>query len=158
MSLNRSETSVAATPAIAIASPKLTAMWASFTTGADQQHVTMADGLRVTDIVAGSGTSARAGDVLTVRYIMWLSDGRQVDSSDANGSSFTFTLGKGTLIQGWEEGVPGMATGGTRRLEIPPALAYGDQGAANQSGVYVVPPNATLVFIVQLLAIDRTAP
>lgn len=154
-SLNRAETNIQATSALAIASPKLTATWASFTTGADRQHVTMADGVQITDIVTGTGTSARAGDLLTVRYILWLSDGRQVDSSDAQGSPLKFTLGNGTLIQGWEVGVSGMAAGGTRRLEIPPELAYGDRGAANQSGVYVIPPKATLVFIIQLIAIER---
>jgi len=112
----------------------------------------MADGLQITDVTTGSGTVARSGDVLTVRYIMWLSDGKQVDSSDAAGESFTFTLGTGMVIQGWDEGLLGMAAGGTRRLVIPPPLAYGDRGATTASGVYVVPPNTTLVFYIRLLS------
>ena len=141
-----------ATPGIAIASPKVNASWASFATGADKPHRTTPDGLQISDVETGSGTVARTGDLLTVRYIMWLSDARQADSSDASGSPFKFTLGTGMVIQGWEEGVPGMAVGGTRRLVIPPNLAYGDRGVANASGVYVVPPNTTLVFIVQLVS------
>ena len=136
---------------VAIASPKVKATWASFQLGADKPHRTLSDGLQIADVVVGSGPAARSGDILTVRYIMWLGDGQQVDSTDAHGSSFTFTLGTGTVIQGWEEGMPGMALGGTRRLVIPPALAYGDRGAVDTSGTYVVPPNTTLVFIIQLL-------
>jgi len=142
----------AATPGIAIASPKVSASWASFATGADKPHRTTAGGLQISDVDSGSGTVARTGDLLTVRYIMWLSDAKQVDSSDAQGSPFKFTLGTGMVIQGWDEGVPGMAVGGTRRLVIPPNLAYGDRGVANASGVYVVPPNTTLVFIIQLVS------
>src|SRR2546421_3097915 len=135
------QTRSSATPGIAIASPKLNATWASFTTGGEKPHRTMSDGLQITDVDTGDGTVAGAGDVLTVRYIMWLSDGRQVDSSDAAGSPFKVTLGTGVVIPGCDQGVPGMAVGGTRRLAIPPNLAYGDRGVANASGVYVVPPN-----------------
>jgi FKBP-type peptidyl-prolyl cis-trans isomerase len=144
--------SSSATPAIAIASPAVVATWASFATGADKPHSTAADGLVITDVDSGTGKVAQKGDLLTVRYIMWLSDARQADSSDAQGSPFKFTLGTGMVIPGWDEGVPGMAVGGTRRLVIPPSLAYGDRGVANASGVYVVPPNTTLVFIVQLVS------
>ena len=147
-----------ATPGVAIASPRVIAMWASFATGADKPHKTMADGLQISDVETGNGTVARTGDLLTARYIMWLSDARQADSSDAYGSPFKFTLGTGMVIQGWDEGVPGMAVGGTRRLVIPPTLAYGDRGVANASGVYVVPPNTTLVFIVQLVSDAGTPP
>lgn len=111
----------------------------------------------ITDVEPGLGTAAKPGDVLTVRYIMWLSDGRQVDSTDAAGRAFTFTLGKGDVIQGWDEGVPGMATGGTRRLVIPPALAYGEGGTVDEAGTYVVPPNTTLVFVIQLMSITPGA-
>ncbi len=138
---------------IPVVSPAVLATWALFTTGAAKSHQTLADGVQITDVEAGTGRTVHAGDVLTVRYIMWLSDGRQVDSSDAARSPFKFTLGTGEVIQGWDEGVPGMAVGGTRRLVIPPSLAYGDRGAANQSGTYVVPPNTTLIFVVQLLSI-----
>ena len=149
---NRAVSKTSATPSIEIASPTVEATWASFTTGADKQHRTLEDGLQVTDVESGSGTVARSKDMLTVRYILWLSDGRQVDSSDAEGGSFKFTVGTGAVIRGWDEGVPGMAVGGTRRLVIPPALAYGDRGTANQSGVYVIPPNAILFFVIRLVA------
>jgi len=142
---------------IPVASPAVLATWASFTTGASKLHQTLADGLQITDVETGTGKTAHRGDVLTVRYIMWLSDGRQVDSSDAAGSPFKFTLGTGEVIQGWDEGVPGTAVGGTRRLVIPSSLAYGDRGAANQSGTYVVPPNTTLIFVIQLLSISSGA-
>jgi hypothetical protein len=141
-----------ATPAVAIASPSVYATWASFSTGSNVTGRTTADGLRIIDVNIGTGRAAGTGDVLTVRYIMWLSDGRQADSSDVAGSPFKFTLGTGMVIQGWDEGVPGMAVGGTRRLVIPPNLAYADRGAANAAGAYVVPPNTTLIFIVQLLS------
>lgn len=142
---------------IPVASPTVLATWASFTTGAAKPHQTSADGLQITDVETGTGRAAHPGDVLTVRYIMWLSDGRQADSSDAAGGPFKFTLGTGEVIPGWDEGVPGMAVGGTRRLVIPPSLAYGDRGTANQSGTYVVPPNTTLIFVIQLISISSGA-
>jgi len=146
------------TSPIAVASPAVVATWASFKTGTDKPHQTLADGLQITDFEPGIGSGAKRGDVLTVRYIMWLSDWRQVFSSDAAGQPFTFTLGTGEVLQGWEEGVPGMAAGGTRRLVIPPALAYGDGGTVDESsGAYVVPPNTTLVFIIQLVSIKAGA-
>ena len=139
-------------PQLPLATPKLTATWASFATGSDQIATTLNDGLQISDVQIGTGTVARAGDALTVRYIMWLSNGKQADSSDAGGGPFKFTLGTGMVIQGWDEGVPGMKVGGIRRLVIPPALAYGAAGTAYSSGAYVVPPNTTLVFIVELLS------
>ena len=139
-------------PQLPLATPKLIATWASFATGSDQTPTTLADGLQISDAQLGTGSVARAGDALTVRYIMWLSNGKQADSSDAEGGPFKFTLGTGMVIQGWDEGMPGMRVGGTRRLLIPPALAYGATGTAYPSGAYVVPPNTTLVFIVELLS------
>jgi FKBP-type peptidyl-prolyl cis-trans isomerase FkpA len=139
-------------PQLPLATPKLAATWASFATGSGQTPTTLNDGLQISDIQIGGETVARAGDVLTVRYIMWLSNGKQADSSDAGGGPFKFTLGTGMVIQGWDEGVPGMSVGGIRRLVIPPALAYGAAGTAYPSGAYVVPPNTTLVFIVELLS------
>jgi FKBP-type peptidyl-prolyl cis-trans isomerase len=136
----------------ATASKKPNATWAAFGTGSNLTPTTLQDGLQVTDVQVGTGTLASSGDVLSVRYIMWLSDGKQADSSDAEGGAFQFTLGAGTVIKGWEEGVPGMRVGGMRRLVIPPLLAYGDSGAADASGGYVVPPNTTLVFIIQLIS------
>src|SRR5262249_25652132 len=91
------------TSPIPVASPGVVATWASFKTGTDKPHHTFADGLEITDVERGIGTGAKRGDVLTVRYIMWLNDGRQVDSTDAAGQPFTFTLGTGEVIQGWEE-------------------------------------------------------
>ena len=148
----REASSNSTTGGIEIASPKVNATWASFTTGSNKTARMMADGLQITDVDVGTGPVARTGELLTVRYIMWLTDGKQVDSSDAGGGPFKFTLGTAMVIQGWDEGIPGIGVGGTRRLVIPPALAYGDRGAANESGAYVVPPRATLVFIVQLLS------
>jgi len=135
-----------------LATPKLTATWASFATGSDFRPTALPDGLQITDVKVGAGTVARVGDALTVRYIMWLSNGKQADSSDAEGGPFKFTLGTGMVIQGWEEGVPGMSVGGMRRLVIPPALAYGATGTAYPSGAYVVPPNTTVVFMIELLS------
>ncbi|HKW59665.1 MAG TPA: FKBP-type peptidyl-prolyl cis-trans isomerase [Candidatus Dormibacteraeota bacterium] len=145
------------TSLIPVASPAVVATRASFTTGADKPHQTLADGLEITDVEPGAGTGAKPGDVLTVRYIMWLNDGRQVDSTDVAGRPFTFTLGSGEVIQGWDEGVPGLAVGGTRRLVIPPALAYGDGGTVDRSGTYVVPPRTTLVFVIQLTSVKPGA-
>lgn len=139
-------------PEVPLATPNLTATWASFATGSNLAPTTLADGLQITDVQVGTGTLARTGDVLSVRYIMWLSSGKQADSSDAEGGPFKFTLGTGMVIQGWEEGVPGMRVGGMRRLVIPPALAYGAAGTAYPSGAYVVPPNTTLVFMIELLS------
>ena len=139
-------------PAIPLATPKLIASWASFGTGSNLTPTTLTDGLQITDVNVGTRTVARAGDSLTVRYIMWLSNGKQADSSDAEGGPFTFALGTGMVIQGWEEGVPGMTVGGMRRLVIPPALAYGASGTAYPSGAYVVPPNTALVFMIELLS------
>jgi FKBP-type peptidyl-prolyl cis-trans isomerase len=132
-------------------SKKLLATWASFGTGSNLPPTTLSDGLQIIDVQVGTGTLAGAGDALRVRYIMWLSNGKQADSSDAEGGPFQFTLGAGAVIKGWEEGVPGMRVGGTRRLVIPPPLAYGASGATDTSGAYVVPPNTTLVFIIQLI-------
>ena len=102
----------------------------------------------VTDLTVGSGTEATAGRTLTVGYTGWLYDtskpdgkGRQFDSQP----SFSFPLGAGRVIAGWDQGVPGMRVGGQRRLIIPPALAYGAAGVAG-----AIPPNATLVFDIAL--------
>lgn len=144
------------TPSLAIASPTVVATWASFTTGADQRHTTLSDGLQITDVETGGGAIARKGDLLTVNYIIWLSDKRQVDSSDAQGQAFKFTVGIGQVIAGWDEGLLGLGVGGIRRLVIPPALAYGAKGVVNHSGAYVIPPNGKLICIVRLLSLTRT--
>lgn len=104
--------------------------------------------LKVVDEVVGKGPAAKSGDRVTVDYTGWLTDGTKFDSSIDRNKPFTFTLGAGQVIAGWDQGVAGMKVGGTRRLTIPPDLAYGDQGAGG-----VIPPNATLVFEVKLLKI-----
>jgi FKBP-type peptidyl-prolyl cis-trans isomerase len=112
--------------------------------------VTRPDGLEVTVLIPGSGREAQAGDHLRVHYVGTLLDGSQFDSSRSTGRRpFTFVLGKGSVIKGWEEGVPGMQVGEVRRLILPPELAYGDRGSPPK-----IPAHATLVFEVELLAID----
>jgi FKBP-type peptidyl-prolyl cis-trans isomerase len=112
---------------------------------------TTADGLGVKDIVTGTGPAAKAGDTVTVNYVGMLTDGTVFDASANHGSSgFTFTLGAGQVIKGWDEGVAGMQAGGKRELVIPAALAYGDQGAGS-----AIPPNATLIFEVELVSIGQ---
>lgn len=105
-------------------------------------------GLRYEDVTAGSGATAASGNTVSVHYTGWLPDGTQFDSSRDGGEPFEFVLGEGRVIPGWDQGVAGMQVGGTRRLVIPPDLAYGEAGAPG-----AIPPNATLVFDVELLAV-----
>jgi len=112
-------------------------------------------GLQFEDTVTGIGDVAQAGRYVSVHYTGWLHDptaadqrGRKFDSSRDRNSPFQFDLGAGMVIKGWDEGVQGMAVGGTRVLTIPPELGYGTRGAGG-----VIPPNATLVFEVSLLSI-----
>jgi len=116
---------------------------------------TTASGLQYEDTVTGSGETARAGHHVTVHYTGWLYDadapqhrGRKFDSSKDRNDPFDFPLGGGSVIRGWDEGVQGMQVGGTRVLTIPPDLGYGARGAGG-----VIPPNATLVFEVELLGV-----
>ena len=111
----------------------------------------------VTDVVKGVGDEAFPGMVVIVHYTGWLYDaaaadhhGRKFDSSRDRGQPLSFPLGSGRVIRGWEQGIPGMKVGGKRRLVIPPSLAYGSRGAGNG----VIPPNATLIFDVELLAVE----
>jgi len=115
---------------------------------------TTPSGLQYEDTSVGSGAAAQAGLKVTVHYTGWLYDpatdsgrGRKFDSSKDRGDPFKFDLGAGSVIRGWDEGVQGMQVGGTRVLRIPPELGYGARGAGG-----VIPPNATLVFEVELLA------
>ena len=108
---------------------------------------TTPSGLRITDIVIGDGPEAAAGQTVVVNYRGTLENGKEFDSSYGRGP-FSFPLGAGRVIKGWDEGVAGMQVGGKRKLVIPPDLAYGQRGAGG-----VIPPNATLIFEVELLEI-----
>lgn len=105
-------------------------------------------GLRYQDLEAGGGTEAAGGNTVVVHYTGWLTDGTKFDSSHDRAEPFSFVLGQGRVIQGWELGLLGMKEGGKRKLVIPPDLGYGPAGAGG-----VIPPNATLVFDVELLEV-----
>jgi FKBP-type peptidyl-prolyl cis-trans isomerase FkpA len=116
----------------------------------DEKVVTTSSGLKYVDQVLGTGSEARTGQAVKVHYTGWLTDGTKFDSSVDRGQPFSFPLGAGKVIKGWDEGVAGMMVGGTRKLMIPPQLAYGARGAGG-----VIPPNAELIFEVQLLGIGQ---
>ncbi len=109
---------------------------------------TTPSGLIIDELVVGAGAAAAAGQQVTVHYTGWLTNGTKFDSSKDRGDPFIFPLGAGRVIKGWDEGVQGMKIGGKRKLTIPPALGYGARGAGG-----VIPPNATLVFEVELLGV-----
>lgn len=105
-------------------------------------------GLQYLDITVGDGDEATTGSTVSVHYTGWLTDDTKFDSSKDSGDPFSFRLGAGMVISGWDEGVAGMKVGGSRKLVIPPELGYGAAGAGG-----VIPGNATLVFEVELLAV-----
>src|ERR671936_21169 len=112
------------------------------------QEVTTESGLKYTDVKVGTGREAQPGDTATVHYTGWLMDGKKFDSSVDRNEPFSFRVGAGQVIRGWDEGVAGMKIGGERLLIIPPALGYGARGAGG-----AIPPNATLKFEVELLGL-----
>lgn len=125
-------------------------------TPAPAPTVARVEELAITDLAPGDGAAVAAGSTAVVHYTGWLYDsaapdhkGRKFDSSIDRNEPFRFTVGRGEVIRGWDQGVEGMKVGGKRRLVIPAALGYGDQGAGG-----VIPPAATLVFDVELLGIE----
>jgi len=115
----------------------------------DVKQAVAAGKMTTIDDKLGSGRAAEPGSKVQVHYTGWLVDGKKFDSSRDKDKPFTFMLGRGQVIQGWDEGVRGMLVGGKRVLIIPGELGYGEAGVAQ-----VIPPNATLVFAVELLAIE----
>ncbi len=104
--------------------------------------------LQIEDLTPGTGAEAKAGNTVTVHYVGTLTDGSKFDSSRDRGEGFTFRLGAGQVIKGWDQGVAGMKIGGLRKLTIPPELGYGKRGFPP-----VIPPNATLIFEVERLEV-----
>ena len=104
--------------------------------------------LQIEELVVGTGPSPKAGQTVRVHYTGWLTNGKKFDSSVDRGQPFEFDVGVGQVIQGWDQGVAGMKVGGKRKLTIPPSLGYGARGAGG-----VIPPNATLIFEVELLKV-----
>jgi FKBP-type peptidyl-prolyl cis-trans isomerase len=115
---------------------------------AESKEVTTPSGLKYTDVKVGEGEEAKAGQVVSVHYTGRLTDGTKFDSSLDRNQPFSFKLGAGQVIQGWDQGVAGMKVGGKRKLTIPPGLGYGSQSVGG-----VIPPNSTLVFDVELLGV-----
>ncbi len=114
----------------------------------EQEMTRLPSGLEYRDEQVGTGREAASGHHASVHYTGWLEDGKKFDSSRDRGKTFEFQLGAGTVIRGWDEGVVGMKEGGKRRLRIPAVLGYGSRGAGN-----VIPPNATLLFDVELVSL-----
>lgn len=112
----------------------------------EPEMITTRSGLKYQELVVGKGPTPKAGSRVVVHYTGWLTNGKKFDSSVDRNQPFSFTLGRGEVIKGWDEGVATMHVGGKRKLTIPPELAYGSEGAGG-----VIPPNATLVFEVELL-------
>jgi FKBP-type peptidyl-prolyl cis-trans isomerase len=117
--------------------------------GASASEVSLPGGLKYQELKVGDGALAESGKNVSVHYTGWLTDGTKFDSSLDRGQPFQFKIGEGGVIQGWDKGVLGMRVGGKRKLVIPSELGYGARGAGG-----VIPPNATLVFDVELLGVQ----
>ena len=130
------------------AAPAMAAAATGAGTNMADEYQTSPSGLQWKDLKVGTGASPAAGQTVYVHYTGWLLDGKKFDSSRDRGEPFTFPLGKGRVIKGWDEGVATMKVGGRRELLIPPALAYGARGFPG-----AIPPNSTLKFDVELLEV-----
>ncbi len=104
--------------------------------------------LQIEDLVEGTGPEAKTGDTVSVHYTGWLTDNTKFDSSLDSGQPLQFVIGQGGVIEGWDKGIAGMKVGGKRKLTIPPDMAYGEGGSGP------IPPNATLIFEVELMGIE----
>jgi peptidylprolyl isomerase len=116
---------------------------------AEEDYMTTESGLKIHDLEVGTGAVPETGQRVTVHYTGWLEDGLKFDSSLDRGQPFTFVVGMGQVVAGWDEGLATMKVGGKRQLVIPPELGYGERGAGG-----VIPPNATLIFEVELLGVE----
>ena len=124
-------------------------MSGSESSASEGNEITTSSGLQYIDQVVGAGDTAKAGQTVSVHYTGWLTNGKKFDSSVDRGQPFSFRLGVGQVIKGWDEGVQGMKIGGKRKLTIPSNLGYGARGAGG-----LIPPHATLVFDVELLGVQ----
>lgn len=127
------------------------ALMLAVTAGACRKKTNMtANGVTWEVIKEGTGAAPKPGDSVTVHYTGWLEDGKKFDSSVDRNEPFSFRLGRGYVIQGWEEAVATLKVGGKSKFTIPSELGYGDRGAGG-----IIPPNATLIFDIELLAINK---
>ena len=124
-------------------------MSGSESSASEGKEITTSSGLQYIDQVVGTGDTATSGQTVSVHYTGWLTNGKKFDSSVDRGQPFSFRLGVGQVIKGWDEGVQGMKIGGKRKLTIPSNLGYGARGAGG-----LIPPHATLVFDVELLGLQ----